>query len=57
MEILELVANGLSNSEIGSKLYISTRTVENHISTIFSKLNIRSRTEAAALVHSNQIKK
>lgn len=56
-EILELVANGLSNSEIGSKLYISTRTVENHISTIFSKLNIHSRVEAAALVHSNQIRK
>ncbi|HEX9739890.1 MAG TPA: helix-turn-helix transcriptional regulator, partial [Ignavibacteriaceae bacterium] len=37
MEILKLVANGLSNSEIGNKLYISTRTVENHISTIFSK--------------------
>ncbi len=57
LEILELVANGLSNSEIGSKLYISARTVENHISTIFSKLNIHTRTEAAALVHSNRIKK
>jgi DNA-binding NarL/FixJ family response regulator len=57
MEILKLVANGLSNSEIGNKLYISTRTVENHISTIFSKLNIHSRVEAAALVHANQIKK
>jgi DNA-binding CsgD family transcriptional regulator len=57
LEILELVANGLSNSEIGNKLYISNRTVENHISTIFSKLNIHTRTEAAALVHSNQIKK
>jgi DNA-binding CsgD family transcriptional regulator/tetratricopeptide (TPR) repeat protein len=57
MEILKLVANGLNNSEIGNKLYISTRTVENHISTIFSKLNIHSRVEAAALVHANQIKK
>jgi len=57
MEILDLVANGLSNSEIGNKLYISNRTVENHISTIFSKLNIHTRTEAAALVHSNRIKK
>ncbi|HEY6625741.1 MAG TPA: response regulator transcription factor, partial [Ignavibacteriaceae bacterium] len=57
MEILDLVASGLSNSEIGNKLYISNRTVENHISTIFSKLNIHTRTEAAALVHSNWIKK
>lgn len=57
MEILELVATGLSNSEIGSKLYISTRTVENHVSTIFSKLNIHSRVEASALVHSNQTRK
>jgi ATP/maltotriose-dependent transcriptional regulator MalT len=57
LEILDLVANGLSNSDIGNKLYISARTVENHISTIFSKLNIHTRTEAAALVHSNQIKK
>ncbi|RPI74171.1 MAG: helix-turn-helix transcriptional regulator [Ignavibacteriales bacterium] len=57
MEILNLLAKGLSNSEIGNKLYISSRTVENHISTIFSKLNIHSRVEAAALVHSNQIKK
>lgn len=57
MEILELVANGLSNSDIGNKLYISARTVENHISTIFSKLNIHTRTEAAALVHSDRIKK
>jgi DNA-binding CsgD family transcriptional regulator len=57
MEILELVASGLSNSEIGNKLYISNRTVENHISTLFSKLNIHTRTEAAALVYSNQIKK
>jgi ATP/maltotriose-dependent transcriptional regulator MalT len=57
IEILNLVANGLSNSDIGNKLYISARTVENHISTIFSKLNIHTRTEAAALVHSNRIKK
>jgi DNA-binding NarL/FixJ family response regulator len=55
LEILKLVAGGLSNSEIGNKLFISSRTVENHISTIFSKLNIRSRVEAAALVHSNQV--
>jgi DNA-binding CsgD family transcriptional regulator len=55
LEILNLVADGLSNSEIGNKLYISTRTVENHISSIFSRLNIRSRVEAAALVHSNRL--
>jgi len=55
MEILKLLAGGLSNSEIGNKLYISKRTVENHVSTIFAKLNIHSRIEAVTLVQSNQI--
>jgi len=56
MEILNLLAEGLSNSQIANRLYISPRTVENHISSIFSKLNIHSRVEAASLVHKNKIK-
>ena len=52
VEVLNLLGKGLSNIEIGNKLYISPKTVDHHISAIFSKLNIHSRTEAAALVHS-----
>jgi DNA-binding CsgD family transcriptional regulator/tetratricopeptide (TPR) repeat protein len=57
LQILELISKGYSNSEIGNILYISVRTVENHIATLFFKLDIHSRAEAAAFVHSNQIVK
>ncbi len=52
VEVLNLLGKGLSNIEIGNKLYISPKTVDHHISAIFSKLKIHSRTEAAALIHS-----
>lgn len=44
--ILELVGEGLSNKQIGKKLFISDRTVQAHLSNIFSKLGVNSRTEA-----------
>ena len=44
--ILELVGKGLSNKQIGKKLFISDRTVQAHLSNIFSKLGVNSRTEA-----------
>ena len=47
-EVLRLVAEGLSNGEIGSRLFISTKTAGNHVSSILTKLGLRSRTEAAA---------
>ena len=57
-EVLKLVANGLSNSEIADNLYISSKTVDHHISAIFSKLNIHSRMEAASFLHlSNVVQK
>ncbi|NJL94482.1 MAG: response regulator transcription factor [Anaerolineae bacterium] len=49
IEVLELLVQGLSNSEIGERLYISRSTVKNHISSIFGKLRTESRTEAAAI--------
>lgn len=54
IEILDLVSKGYSNSEIGNKLFISVRTVEAHVSTLFFKLDMHSRAEAASFVHSNQ---
>jgi DNA-binding NarL/FixJ family response regulator len=47
-EIQGLVAQGLTNPEIGQRLYISPKTVEHHVSRILSKLNVRNRAEAAA---------
>jgi DNA-binding NarL/FixJ family response regulator len=44
--ILQLVGEGLSNKQIGKNLFISDRTVQAHLSNIFSKLGVSSRTEA-----------
>lgn len=55
MEVLNLVSKGLSNNEIGDKLYISPKTVDHHISAILGKLNLHSRTEAASFARSNGI--
>ena len=46
-EILELVAKGKTNGDIANSLYISTRTVKFHVSSILAKLNAKNRTEAA----------
>ncbi len=48
-EILELVATGRSNGEIGQQLFISGKTVSVHVSNVMSKLGAASRTEAVAL--------
>jgi two-component system NarL family response regulator len=47
-EVLALVAQGLSNKEIGAQLSLSPHTVKAHLRTILDKLHLRSRTEAAA---------
>lgn len=46
MEVLKLAARGMSNADIASELFISMRTVQGHLSSIFNKLNVGSRTEA-----------
>jgi DNA-binding NarL/FixJ family response regulator len=48
IEVLKLVAQGRSNKEIGSSLFISEGTVKSHVKSIFAKLNVISRTEAVA---------
>ncbi len=46
MEILRLAAKGLNNQDIANKLFLSRRTVQSHLSNIFRKMNVGSRTEA-----------
>jgi DNA-binding CsgD family transcriptional regulator/tetratricopeptide (TPR) repeat protein len=48
LEILRLVATGLSNAEIARRLVVSTRTVDHHVSAILGKLGVRTRRDAAA---------
>ena len=45
-EILALVANGHSNAEIAERLYLSLKTVQNHVSNIFAKLQVADRAQA-----------
>jgi ATP/maltotriose-dependent transcriptional regulator MalT len=47
-EVLELLSHGLSNREIASRLVVSAKTVEHHVSQILGKLGLRNRAEAAA---------
>jgi LuxR family maltose regulon positive regulatory protein len=48
LEVLRLIAEGLSNAEIAQKLYLSIATVKVHVRNIFGKLEVGSRTQAVA---------
>lgn len=54
-EVLALMIQGLNNREIAERLVISSSTVKNHVSSVLSKLNTVSRTQAVALAVENQI--
>jgi DNA-binding NarL/FixJ family response regulator len=51
-EVLELLREGLSNAEIGGRLFITPKTAEHHVSAILGKLNMRTRAEAAVFAES-----
>ncbi|MBD2363399.1 response regulator transcription factor [Anabaena minutissima FACHB-250] len=51
-EVLRLIACGASNREIAQTLYISERTVKNHVTSILNRLNLRDRTQAALFASS-----
>jgi DNA-binding CsgD family transcriptional regulator len=49
LEVLAVLPEGLSNKEIASRLYLSAKTVEKHVSSLMDKLDVRSRAQLAAL--------
>lgn len=55
LEVLVQVANGLINKEIATSLCISERTVKNHISNIFKKIDVSDRTQAAVFAIKNDL--
>jgi ATP/maltotriose-dependent transcriptional regulator MalT len=50
-QVLELVARGATNREIGSELFMAEKTASVHVSRILAKLDVRTRTEAAGVAH------
>lgn len=56
-EVLILIAEGLNNRKIADRLYISEKTVKNHVSNIFKKIKVNDRTQAAIYAYRHNIKK
>ncbi len=50
VEILRLLASGMTNAEIAARLVVSVRTVDHHVSAVLQKLGVATRREAAAAV-------
>jgi DNA-binding NarL/FixJ family response regulator len=57
MEVLVMITRGKSNKEIGEELFISEKTVKNHITNIFRKINVNDRTQAALYAVKNKLVK
>ncbi len=54
-EVLNLIATGANNREIAQELYISEKTVKNHVTNILSKLDLRDRTQAALMFNQVEV--
>ncbi|MBE3592859.1 MAG: response regulator transcription factor [Thermoanaerobacter sp.] len=54
IEILKLISKGYSNKEIAQKLFLSEKTVKNHVYNIFKKLDVKDRTQAAIYMLKNE---
>lgn len=57
VEVLELIANGLTNKEIAEALFLSAKTVSRHLSNIFTKIHVTSRAAATAFAFENNLAK
>jgi len=55
LEVLQLLAEGISNAEIATRLFISEKTVKSHVSNILSKLHLADRTQAAVYAWRNKV--
>ncbi|MFZ7101893.1 MAG: response regulator [Peptococcaceae bacterium] len=55
IDVLQLIAKGLTNKDIAQTLYISEKTVKNHITNIFRKLSVEDRTQAALYAIKNKL--
>ena len=54
-EVLAAVAAGASNREVAEQLHVASKTISRHLSNIFLKLDVHSRTAAAAWAHAHRI--
>ena len=55
VEVLRLVASGRSNAQIAAALFLSEKTVARHLSNIFTKVGVASRTAAATYAHEHDL--
>ncbi len=55
MEVAELVADGATNAQVAARLFISERTVESHLASIFNKLGVDTRLQVARWFASTQV--
>jgi DNA-binding NarL/FixJ family response regulator len=56
-EVIKLISKGYNNKEIATELFISEKTVKNHVSNIFKKIKVTDRTQAALYAIKNNISK
>lgn len=55
VEVLRLIASGMTNNEIAADLHLSVKTVSRHLSNIFTKIGVRSRSGATAYAYAHEL--